>query len=321
VRKWKKYLYTALAAVLIPASAWAVPIVDDNPEVGKKLSLPVYCWSDWTQPTKGIVVAVHGLTFYAYAYNEFARYMASHGYRFYAADMRGFGRWKVESSKFNGDSQIHFSQTKEDYLRILDFLRRANPDTPIYCMGESLGANIAFWAASNHSDLVDGVIVSSPCYKRWIHPRLRWIEDFCTCIWDPTKQMNLEPYINPYLSDDRALTIECLKDQLICRKMSPVDLIKTSITNKDTLRSVESISPDMPVLIIAGERDAVFKTSSIPELVKRLGSRHTSLNILEGKGHLLLEHQSVNPKITNIVDDWLSDKHGDREEIGQVPGI
>ncbi|MFX4543501.1 alpha/beta fold hydrolase, partial [Acinetobacter baumannii] len=85
-----------------------------------------------------------------------------------------FGRWKTEAASYHGDNKVHFSQTKEDLLRVTDELRRSNPDTKIYAMGESLGANFAIWLASSKPTLVDGVICSGPCYKRWLHPRARW---------------------------------------------------------------------------------------------------------------------------------------------------
>jgi alpha-beta hydrolase superfamily lysophospholipase len=315
---WKKHLCSVLLGLLLPAAASAEPIRTEDSDIGRQLNLPVCSWKDASVPTKGIMVAVHGLTFYASAYDDFAKHLASQGYMFYAGDMRGFGRWKADYKKFNGDANIHFSQSKEDYLKIIDALRRKHPGVPIYAMGESLGANLAFWAASNHPDLIDGVIVTSPCYKRWIHPRPRWVEDFVTNIWNPAKQMNLEPYINPYLSEDKKLTAECLKDQLICRKMSAVELMKTSITNKETLKYVDHIPEDMPILIIAGEKDAVFKTSTIPEFVSHIGSQHTTLNVLKGRGHLLMEHQPVNQQVAGIVDNWLKDSRSEKPEIGQI---
>ncbi len=315
---WKKHLTALVLGLLLPAAASAQPARTEDSDVGRELNLPVCTWQDTSVPTKGIMVAVHGLTFYASAYDDFAKHLAGEGYLFYAADMRGFGRWKTEAAKFNGDSNIHFSQSKEDYLRVIDAVRRAHPGVPIFAMGESLGANLAFWAASTAPDKIDGVIVTSPCYKRWIHPRPRWVEDFATNIWHPAKQMNLEPYINPYLSEDKKLTEDCLKDPNICRKMSAVELMKTSITNKETLKYVDHIPPDMPILIIAGEKDAVFKTSTIPEFVSHIGSQHTSVNVLKGKGHLLMEHQPVNQQVAGIVDGWLKDKRNEKAEISKL---
>ena len=102
------------------------------------------------------------------------------------------------------------------------------------------------------------------------------------------------------------------------RRMSPIDLFKTEITNRDTLKYVENLPPRMPMFIIAGEKDAVFKPQSIPELVARMGcANSTSLNILEGKGHLLLEHQLVDPPIGKLIGKWLSEQPSNKELVSQ----
>ena len=204
LKSWKNYLSASIVGLLFTAfasstaAASAEPVREDDPEIGKKLNLPIYVWSDPTKPVKGIIVAIHGLTFYASAFDDFARYMASQGYVFYAPDMRGFGRWKAESAKWNGDNKVHFSQTKEDLLRVTDTLRRENPDLKIYALGERLGANFAIWLGSSKPNLINGVICSGPCYKRFTHVRARWGKDFATSCWRWNHDLNLEPYINPY---------------------------------------------------------------------------------------------------------------------------
>src|SRR5262245_27873496 len=104
-------LLTLLLATSVRPSA-AEPVCNVDSALGEKLQLPVYEWVDTTVPPKGIIVAVHGLTFYAAAYDKLARHLAANGYRVYAADLRGFGRWKNEFKKFGGDDQIHFTQSK-----------------------------------------------------------------------------------------------------------------------------------------------------------------------------------------------------------------
>src|SRR5579883_464190 len=129
-------------------SAYAEAIRCDDNSVGRKLNLPVCCWSNPEVPQKGVIVAVHGLTFYAAAFDDVATHFADRGYTFYAADLRGFGRWKDEASKFNGDKLIHFTQSQEDLLHVLAAVKEENPTGKLFCFGESLGANYALWVAS-----------------------------------------------------------------------------------------------------------------------------------------------------------------------------
>jgi alpha-beta hydrolase superfamily lysophospholipase len=296
------------------AAAAAATRLDDAP-IGRVLQLPVTEWRNDRIADKAIIVGVHGLTFYANAFDDLASHLADCGYPFYAADLRGFGRWKTEYKKFHGDNKVHFTQSEADLVNLLKELRRTNPTQKIYCVGESLGANYALWIASTNPDLIDGVIACSPCVKRFIHPRLRWGVDFWSGLLHPKTQMNLEPYINPYLSHDKKLTKACLADPKICRRLSPVELVKTSKTNKWTIQNVRNIPPHMPILILAGQKDRVFKTRALPTFVAQLGSKEVVLKILKGKGHLLFEHQPIQSYIGDLVDPWLDAQTKGRETI------
>ena len=300
------FLATMLLAPLQLAPVKAAAVCENDSDIGHQLNLPVYRWHDDARPTNGYIVAVHGLTFYASAFDNLGKDMASKGFQFYAADMRGFGRWKTENVKYGGDDQIHFSQSEEDIKNVCQALRQKHPGEKVYILGESLGANLAFWLASNHPELCDGVIVSAPCFETDMHPSPRWAVDFVKGISHPNKPMDLTPYITPYLSNDRKLTDACLKDTKICRRLSPVELFKAGRTNKEALVNLKSIPEQMPVLVLAGKVDKVMHTSAIPKALPKIGSKQISVHILADRGHLLLEHQTVDGKITGIIDHWLA---------------
>lgn len=307
--KFRKLAFSFLASLVCSSlsflTAQAAPVCEKDSNIGNELNLPVWHWHDDSRPTNGYIVAVHGLTFYAAAYDDLASGLASKGFQFYAADMRGFGRWKNENTKFGGDSKIHFSQSEEDIQKVCTSLRQQHPGEKIYVMGESLGANLALWLASNHPDLCDGIIVSAPCFQTDMHPRPRWAIDFVKGLSHPNKPLDLTPYITPYLSNDKELTHACLMDTKICRRLSPVELFKAGQTNKDGLANLANIPSQMPVLMLAGKVDKVMHTSAIPKALPKFGSKEISVHVFADRGHLLLEHQKVAGNITNIIDNWL----------------
>lgn len=306
-------LGAALSVSVGPASAEPVCHVDSK--IGAELNLPVYEWVDDAVPRKGIIVAIHGLTFYADAYDKLARHLASEGYAFYAADLRGFGRWKTDFNKFGGDDQVHFSESKDDLFRLAKKLRAENPDTRMICLGESLGANYALWAMSEEGGkLFDGAVVFAPGVKTRIHPKPRMVVDFFHGLRHPKKPMNLEPYITPYLSNDRQVTETCLKDPLICKELSPIELIKVALTNKESIQKVGEIPADKPIMIVAGQEDAVFKTSALNKWARRIGSSKVTIHELPNKGHLMLESQDVDMGVVGLVDQWLGTVKQDTPE-------
>jgi acylglycerol lipase len=304
---FRSYFLQMLLSLTLLAPALAEPVCNVDSELGKELNLPIYEWIDTSVPTRAVVVAVHGMTFYAHSYDNVARYFAAKGYPFYAADMRGFGRWTKESAKFNGDDKIHFTASEEDLVKIVQTLKSKNPDTNIICMGESLGANIALWLISEHPDLVSASILSAPGVKTCIHPRFRWAPDLVRGLAHPKSPMNLEPYITPYLAEDKSIAESCLKDPQMKRSLSPVELVKAHITNTRCLKQVNQIPPNMPILVMAGKKDQVFKTGKLVEFVKTMGSKKVTMQVFPEKGHLLIEHQPLDPQITKVIDDWFTD--------------
>jgi alpha-beta hydrolase superfamily lysophospholipase len=299
------YLLATFAAAISPAVA--APTCSLDSEAAEKLNLPIYEWSDSTVPNKGTIVAIHGLTFYAAAYDDFAKHLAEQGYRVYAADMRGFGRWKEECKKYGGDDKIHFTQSTEDIVKLLTYLHNRSGEKSI-CLGESLGANLALTVAAEHPDLVQSAIVSAPCVKTCVHPTARWAVDFWKGLAHPNKPLNLEKYIEPYLSNNKELTAACMADQKICRSMSPVELIKADKTNKMAIAQVESIPETMPMLIMAGKEDQVVKASALPKMVARLKTKDKTLHVIPKHGHLMIEHQKVDTVVADVIDSWLEQR-------------
>lgn len=294
----------SLGIAVAPAAA-DVNFVPEAP-LGHSLNLPICSWSDDSQPVKAIIVAIHGATLYSRTFDETARHLAARGYPVYAADMRGFGRWQTESASFNGDPGIHYSQTKEDLLWILSSLRQEFPNKKIYCLGESVGANLCFWLASNKPDFVDGVIVSSPCIKKVFHPNARLAVDIPKGFFNPNRKCVMRPYIEPFLSENKNLTKSYMDDPEIMHDLSAAELIKSMRTNTQALAEVKYIPADMPILILAGEKDAIYSAKAVPLLAKEIGSEHKTVVIEPNKGHLLLETKFVAPEILGQIDDWLA---------------
>jgi acylglycerol lipase len=286
-----------------PVSA---PVCIVNSTIGQQLNLPIYEWIDKTRASKGIIVAVPGMTLYAFSWNDMAMHLASQGYRVFSLDQRGFGRWRTESAKFGGTNKIEIGQSEQDLLDLVTDLRQAHPNQKLFLLGESLGSNMALALVSEHPKLADGAILGSPCYKTRMHAKpLHWAEDFARTIIKPNRAINLEPYSAPYLTNDPALAKACNNDPLIYRKMNTADLIKIDLMNDRAIGAAKNLPAGFPLLIIAGSKDAMFKSTELPKAIEKFGSKNIELHLLAGKGHLLMEHQTVQPAIGTLIDTWL----------------
>jgi alpha-beta hydrolase superfamily lysophospholipase len=308
----KKLLVGTLAALSLMFSpmssnlAYSAPVCIENCKVGQQLNLPIYEWVDNSKTRRGTIVAVPGLTLYAYSWNDMAKFLATRGYDVFSLDPRGFGRWRTQSAEYGGNNKIEVGQSQQDLLDLVTDLRQLHPKQKLYCLGESVGSNMSMTLISEHPELADGAILGSPCYKTRMHAKpLRWAEDFAKTVVKPNRLINLEPYAAPYLTNDKAIAQACDNDPLIYRKLTAAELIKIDVMNDKGIEALKKFPHDFPVLIIAGDKDAMFKSDDLPKLVEKLDLDNVQLHMLIGNGHLLMEHQPVQNVIGGIISSWL----------------
>jgi alpha-beta hydrolase superfamily lysophospholipase len=305
--KRKALLALLCLALILPLgqAVHAAVTRTDECALGQKLGLPVYVWQDKTVNDKALIVAFHGMTFYGLAFNDMATYLASEGYPVYAFDFRGFGRWREEEKKYPNDGKVHFTASIEDAQHLIEILRETYPNKKIFCLGESLGSNLILSLLSHQPQLVDGAILSGLGVKRIIHPQPRCIVDVIFTLINPQRLVDLKPYIKPYLASNPTVTYTYMHDPKIHRRLTCAELIKAAVTNKRSIKDIDQIPSTMPILIIAGEKDRIYRTSALPAFVQRLGSHSTTLKVLPDEGHLLLELQPVNLAVADTINPWL----------------
>lgn len=279
-----------------------------SPDEAAGLEFPVVLWRDESRPVRAVVLAVHGFTLCADSFDATARHLASKGLPVYAFDLSGFGRWLSEPEKFGGGKNINFESSKAYLMDSLRFLRKQYPDRPLILLGESMGANLAVWACVEEPDLVDGAILSALCYKQRFHPRLRWFPDVVRGLVRPKSPLSLTPYVRKDVSHDKAVIDDYINDPRIRHEASPTKLVKATVTNRRSLEDVAGMPEHLPVLILSGENDRLFKTESVPHLVKKMGSSDVDFRVIPGWGHLILEQQSLDDGVAKILDDWLESR-------------
>jgi alpha-beta hydrolase superfamily lysophospholipase len=311
-----------LALILVMASSQmslAAPVCITNSKIGAQLDLPIYEWVDQTKKRQGTIVAVHGLTLYAACWDQMGKHLAARGYHVFALDQRGFGRWETEGAKWNGNNRVEVGQSQQDLLDLVTTLRQTHHGQKLYCLGESLGSNMILLLAEEHPELLDGAILGSPCYKARVHPKpLHWAEDLAREIVRPDHPLNLEPYAAPYLTNDAKLAQACDADPIINRKLTPGELIKFDVMDDKAIKGAKNLSANLPVLVIAGEKDAMFHSTDLPNEVLKWGTKNVQVNILPGRGHLLMEHQAVVPQVGNLIDAWLKQQQ-DSSAVAATP--
>ncbi|MDE3059696.1 MAG: alpha/beta fold hydrolase, partial [Pseudomonadota bacterium] len=118
--------------------------------------LPVRSWLPATRP-KAVIIALHGFTDYSHAFVSRGMFFSEHGVALYAYDQRGFGQ-ASPIGIWAGETNLTHD--------LAEFVRQVSnrlPHTPIYLLGESMGAAVAL-AAVPEADFppVSGIILEAP---------------------------------------------------------------------------------------------------------------------------------------------------------------
>lgn len=172
-----RLLFVLLAFCLLAACAPRLQAIGpdiDQPSISKTalhtadgVDLPVRAWlpkdrAGRAQPIKGVIVALHGFNDYSRGMAIPGSGLARRGYAVYAYDQRGFGGTPQRGIWAGEDRMI------ADLRLSVDLLRAAYPDTPIFVLGESMGAAVTMAAAAQSPGLpVDGLILVSPATWGW----------------------------------------------------------------------------------------------------------------------------------------------------------
>lgn len=337
---WLVAAFSLLA--LAPSDARAEVVRDDSPKLEGSFEGRAYQWKDTGVKPKAVALAVHGLVLHGGVYDKMARELASQGFVVVAPDLRGYGRWCPDKPSRHGctarldnaavvplddsppqqaveeawpscknslvkRSKISYNKSYGDLKELVKSIRNQYPALPLYVIGESLGAGMAMHLAADMPQSIDGLVLSSPAIKRRMYMEPRMVMDLTAMMMRPSKQIDLVPYIKRFASEDPDVVCTALQDPLVRKRLTVVDLLKTSQLIKGNIKYANRIPDSMPVLIIQGDRDRMLKSNGVVTLLDHLKSQDQTVKWLSGKGHLLLETPHIMPETMATVSNWLSD--------------
>lgn len=307
----KSYLLLSLICSVAWCASWGTPSLaaverKEDTELGKQLTIPLYQWTDPLAKPAAVVVALHGATLHAGAFDPLARRLADKGYRVYAPDMRGFGKWHLGDGTYVENGKPAYYKTREDLVNLVTRLKEIHPGLPVYLIGESLGSNMALWMASFRPDLIDGILVSSVCKERRSTYCGTFFADFPKAVGSPHKQVSLTPYARRYLSEDKNVLEGYLSDPYIRKSMSLYETLQCLHANKSCLEFVNQIPANFPILVLQGEKDRMYKADAVKDLLKEIPSQKKEVVFLKDRGHIHLETEYLKPDVLDLVNGWLA---------------
>lgn len=324
MQKWKKKIVPSVLSTSLLMATYSTEVsqattTDCYTNPGRpscELTVPTYEWKSATFTPTAIVVAVHGLTLHGNTYESLAHVLMSRHVMTVAQDLRGFGRCYMDAGCDSGLQRLNYNKSKEDLVSLLEKERSLHPGVPIYCLGESLGANLAIWLTAAHPELIDGLILSGPCIKRYWHITPRMIVDFGIGLARPQRQIRLRQYVDPYLANDPEVIRAYDADPLVRKTLSLSELVRSLVTITSSLKYGRKISCTMPALIVEGTEDHLCRSDAVRRFVAaQMRSDDRRIYWVEGQGHLLVETTAIRSDVTNVIADWICEHAQNRNLI------
>lgn len=220
-------------------------------------------WSPAKSKPKAVIIALHGFNDYSRAFIALGNYMQKRGIATYAYDQRGFGE-NTQRGIWAGEDNL-----TRDLATFTALVRAKHPNTPIYLLGESMGASVVMLAAT-HADMppVSGLILVSPAV--WgsdampiTYRALLWLAAHTV----PEHQMTGRDL--KILATNNIPVLRRMSDDPNIIKATRIDAIYgISHLMGNAYEAASTLPP--PILLMYGGNDQVIPPEPVISVVKRL---------------------------------------------------
>ena len=294
---------------------------------GDGTQIHVYRWLPDGEPT-AIVQIAHGMAEHAGRYERFAQALTGQGYAVYAEDHRGHGVTSESTGVgylADGDG---FDTVAEDFVTVFDKASDEFPGLPRVLFGHSMGSMLARHFATKHSEDISALIVSGTAGDPGILGKagkgVATLESKIRGKRTPSPLMNklvfgeynkaFKPTRTDFdwLSRDEAEVDAYIADPH-CGKVFSSGFYVDLLSGLDRVNSEEHVStvrPDLPILLIAGDRDPVGANGKGVEAVgaqyEKVGVTDVTVILYPGARHELL-NETNRDEVTEGILSWLGE--------------
>jgi len=256
--------------------------------------------------THAVLLSLHGLNDYSYAFDNLGKYMANRGITVIAYDQRGFG-------KTDGHGFWHGSERMStDLVTMTELLHRKYAGVPLYLLGESMGGAVALSSLASAPLDVDGTVLVAPAvWARTTMPSYQRIALWIGAHTLPAMQLTGEGLdLKP--SDNTDMLRALGRDDLVI-KATRIDVLYGISNLMDSALLASGKAPG-DILLLYGKQDDIIPAAPTCQLLERLshnGTTRLSAVIYEQGYHMLTRDLQAAVVMEDIAT-WIleHEKHG-----------
>jgi alpha-beta hydrolase superfamily lysophospholipase len=287
----------------------------------------VYRWEP-DGPVKAVVQVAHGMAEHAARYERFARALNAAGYAVYANDHRGHGRTAGSEARTGVFAQAEgWNAVITDMAALTRRIHEDHHAKPVFLLGHSMGSFLARTYAASHGHEIDGLVLSGTAGDAGAlgkvglgvaraESRIRGRNRRSPLLDKATFGAYNKGIANPrtkfdWLSRDPDEVDKYVADPY-CGWVATAgfydDLFRgLALINSDA--HVASVRKDLPILLVAGDRDPVGAgggkgPTAVAEQFRRAGVSDVSLTLYPGARHEILNETNRDTVTADIVA-WL----------------
>jgi alpha-beta hydrolase superfamily lysophospholipase len=255
-----------------------------------------------------VLVCVQGLGGHSGYYRELACQVALKGTIVVAPDLRGHGH----SEGVRGDID-RFDRYVMDVDVAVTWASTVWPDTPIFVLGESMGASIAIQYVVNGQYRTNqiplaGLVFVSPVLSSAIRPTFGEVFHFIRSLLIARKHPSIAIIGREELGcRDPAFNTLLRVDPLFVRQVSARFLIRLTIWLWQSKRKARQIN--LPLLVLLGGRDYIARRSGTSAFLRSVHYREQRIVTFPQAYHCLLRDPDT-PDVVGVLNVWLTAHHG-----------
>lgn len=240
--------------------------------------LQIY-YQSWrpTDPARAVLVIVHGLGEHGGRYQGLAQALAAQGIAVYALDQRGFGRSEGQRGYIT-----RWDEFMHDLGAFVDLAQAAQPETPVFLLGHSLGGVIALDYAIGRPQGLRGVIASAPAVIQTAISPVKVVIAKLLSRYLPRFTMasglNLD-----LISRDQELVRQTKADPLSHQVGTPRIATEAFATQERALANAHRFP--LPLLLIHGDADGLIPLRASQAFYERMQGPDKQLIVYPGGYH------------------------------------
>jgi alpha-beta hydrolase superfamily lysophospholipase len=245
---------------------------------------------------RATVVFVHGYGEHCGRYQNPVQVLRPRGFELFAYDYRGHGQAGGRRGHID-----HFAEYLDDLDRAME-LARARGERPLFLLGHSLGGLIAArWTIERGKGLT-GLVLSSPFLGLKAKlPAVKLAVGRTASRWMPRLTLKNDLELSA-LSRDPAVGEAYARDRFVHRVATARWFTETTAAQLRCRDDATAIT--LPVLVYAGDADAIADPDATRAVFERIGSADKKLMMVPGGYHELM-NDTCKDEVLEALALWL----------------